>query len=184
MDMSSSTRRVNIGTAKGETPKKVFYFNKEDEPTRIQKATPERDGIPLKGALRVRQEQASVQEVDPFASPTQNLNQGRPTTSRGKARPSPDEFANYVVPSPDRSYLKSVASTLVFDEYEDSSTDQEGSYPGREFKTGKNSTETDSDSDPEGSQSESEPEEMGASGATRNELTALACWLFGSAFAV
>ena len=44
-------RRVQIGSEKGSTPKKVHYFDKDGAPSEIESASPLR-GAPLKGALK------------------------------------------------------------------------------------------------------------------------------------
>ena len=49
-------KKVNIGAVKGETPRKIFYFNKLDAPDQVENATPERaffgDDGPLKSLLK------------------------------------------------------------------------------------------------------------------------------------
>ena len=77
-------QRVNIGAVKGETPRKIFYFNKLDAPDQVESATPERtffgEDVPLKPLLK--KDSAVAEEVpeDPSTSPESST---RPTTSRG-----------------------------------------------------------------------------------------------------
>ena len=193
------TRRVNIGAVKGETPKKGVFFYRDDIPSNIEIATPERDGVfPQKGALRAVSkfvDSAVTAEEAVFSSPeklvTRSTSAARPTTSRGKARPSPEEMFNYVVSSPDRrnrGQLDDVASTLVF---EDASQARPAPAVQRGDLRQHRSVAApaarladeydDSDSTDSGSQ-------MGASEASQLErserLVALGCWLFGSAISV
>ena len=45
-------KSVNVGKVKGETPRKIFYFSKNEAPNEIESATPERvffADAPLKG---------------------------------------------------------------------------------------------------------------------------------------
>ena len=138
-------RRVQIGTVKGSTPKKVAYFNKDEAPSKIEIATPLRgtEGFaPLKGALKGSSNAG-----------------GRPTTSRGIARPSPDEFCNYISPSPDRNDLLQ-RRVLVFDDDNDSEDHLVDSQAHKREKESK----------------ESKDNEAAA--------IAIACWLFGSGLAI
>ena len=122
-EKKNKDRRVQIGSAKGETPRKLTFFNRLDEPSKIEMATPERDGVmPVKGALKLTSKFVeTVSQEAVFSSPNKSpvVRAGapnRPTTSRGKARPSPEEFFDYVVPSPDRNAaLDFVPSTLRFE---------------------------------------------------------------------
>jgi len=202
-----AARRVNIGSVKGETPKKGIFFYLDDVPSNIEIATPERDGaLPQKGALRavskfidtVATEAKFSSPEKPATPPSSNV---RPTTSRGKARPSPEEMFDYVVPSPDRrdrSQLDRVASMLVF---EDSNQEQpeepkETVSPFQQRKIAQDAAQKlqqparvykvaqeydDSDSTDSGSQMDASE----ASQLERSErLAALGCWLFGSALSV
>jgi len=195
-------RRVNIGAEKGETPKKGIFFYRDDIPSNIEIATPERDGmLPQKGALRLVSKFVDSVTTDavyssPQKSVTPTCAAGRPTTSRGKARPSPEEMFDYVVPSPDRrSHLDDVASTLVF---EDSSPElQQPAVPkvtpfqqrqsdraqvAAQDTAARFAADYD-DSDSSDSCSQADASE--ASQLERSErLVALGCWLFGSAISV
>ena len=186
------TRRVNIGAEKGETPKKGIFFYRDDIPSNIEIATPERDGVlPQKGALRLVSKfvDSVTTEAGVYSSPEKSVTPtcaaGRPTTSRGKARPSPEEMFDYVVPSPDRrSHLDDVASTLVF---EDSSPELQQRQSDRAQVAAQDTATRfaadydDSDSSDSGSQADASE----ASQLERSErLVALGCWLFGSAISV
>ena len=154
-------KSVNIGKVKGETPRKVFYFNKGEAPNEIESATPERaffaDDMPLQGVLKkytipIAEEPAA----DSFSSPQAD---GRPSTSRGKQRPTPEEFADYVVPSPERTKQGGSplqGKVLVFD--------------GDGAQQGNNNRNNDVKK-----QQQIENDE---------ELVAVGCWLFGSALSV
>lgn len=79
-------RKVFVGVA-GETPRKEFVFNKED---------------PVSGDIQKQlfQNPPIVEEETPAEIPPNALDFDRPKTSRGKPVPSPDEFFDYVIPSP------------------------------------------------------------------------------------
>lgn len=100
-------RRVNLGDS-GTTPQKRFVFERDAPPTSIPQATPTRRNPDIiKSVLNwnVDEESEDVEEC-PYSSPKSKDSEAsafgysRPKTSRGKARPSPDEFADYVVRSP------------------------------------------------------------------------------------
>ena len=104
----STSRRVQLAKS-GLTPKKVQTFNKEEPSSYVPLATPTRsldftsnnnNGNSLKSSLRNID---AKQTVPPAPVPTSaDISYSRPKTSRGTSRPSPDEFASYVVPSPNR----------------------------------------------------------------------------------
>lgn len=103
-----SGRRVFLGSAKGETPRKTALFWRDEAPSNVGNATPLRQeqmaGLPLKSAL------SKSAQLPAMAAPLSNATPDkvvlpsrmpeRPTTSRGKAQPSPDEFTNYIQQSP------------------------------------------------------------------------------------
>ena len=189
-------RKVQIGNTKGETPRKEQFFNQEDAPDSIESATPERatEGIPMKGVLKFSA-LPEEQEVDMYASP--QASSTRPTTSRGKSRPSPDEFFDYVVPSPQKSEGGAVV-TLVFD-----SPEQQQQHEEEKEEEDKNKNiqkqnmqntgvpmepynDSSSESVMSSDSSSMEFDQDSASMATlqREELVAIGCWLFGSMLAV
>ena len=100
------SRHVQLGSRSGLTPKKVQSYNKEDPSSYVPLATPDRsinftnnnNGNSLKSSLRSSFE---MKQAFSHAAPVSEDN-SRPKTSRGTSRPSPDEFASYVVPSPNR----------------------------------------------------------------------------------
>jgi hypothetical protein len=51
----SGKRSIQIGSAKGETPLKMRYFDKSEAPSAVESATPEREAnaLPMKGALKI-----------------------------------------------------------------------------------------------------------------------------------
>ena len=157
-------KKVNIGAVKGETPRKIFYFNKLDAPDQVESATPERaffgDDGPLKSLLKKASPVAEEAPVDPYTSPEAST---RPTTSRGKSRPSPEEFASYVVPSPERGSSSPVeGKVLVFDDDDDKAINfMESAESGEDESKGEDSWNT-----------------------NEEEVVAIGCWLFGSALSV
>lgn len=121
-------RKVFLG-AEGETPKKVRTFEGMLAPSEVDLASPDRAHMQEKTVLSRVSKYASVddeQSADPYSSPQERTT--RPKTSRGKARPSPEEFVDYVV-SPTLSPEPIAVSTaeintspsqmLRFDEDED-----------------------------------------------------------------
>ncbi len=170
---------MQIGTMKGETPRKETYFYKEDAPDSMESATPERaDGPVPKGALKYfnsLSEADEEEEVDPYSSPPQDL---RPTTSRGKSHPSPDEFFDYVVPSPEKD-RGLPATTLVFDS------------PGKEMELARktepyndSSSESVMSTESESSSGTDDDMDMDSVSVKGKELAAIGCWIFGSMLAV
>jgi hypothetical protein len=167
-EMPGGVRRVSLGQVKGETPRKVYYFNKNDAPSEVEKATPQRGAFfnenePLKSAIKEDSMERIVEasENDPFQSPPLT---DRPTTSRGKARPSPEEFFDYVVPSPDHD--SNARKVLKFDE---------------------NDVNENGDEVEKAAEVNNNPYNTSPTGKTKEdptELIALACWLFGSALSV
>ena len=152
-------KSVNVGKVKGETPRKIFYFSKNEAPNEIESATPERvffADAPLKGLLRPSSypDCDEAKTRDKYSSPSLYE---RPSTSRGKKKPTPDEFADYVGPSPERT-LKTSESPL------------QGKVLLFEDETS------------EEVKSSTEPEVQKYS--KTDEIVAVGCWLFGSALAV
>ncbi len=175
-------RRVQIGAVKGETPRKMTYFNKYAPPNDVEIATPLRaEGmVPLKSSLKGL----------PSSIAHGGGGEDRPTTSRGIARPSPDDFYNYISHSPDRDLLQ--RKVLVFGDDD------------------KDASESDSISDSEAVDDYDDDDlynyntaamppppginsfDMNVDGANdhtsrgkRNDkAAAVGCWLFGSALAI
>jgi len=101
---------INTGIP-GETPQKIYAFDKARSPSAIPRASPAATR-PNKSAILNSAERrasssrraahyATLDAVDPtksYSSPEPTG--GRPTTSRGTRNPNPDHFADYVVRSP------------------------------------------------------------------------------------
>lgn len=105
-------KRVYIGTAKGETPRKEVLFSRMDAPNTVPSATPLRQnslGLPLRSSLSTKSCENRTTETQSHNTTTDSTPDKnymplklpeRPSTSRGKAHPSPDEFTTYIKPSP------------------------------------------------------------------------------------
>ena len=194
--VSKARKSVNIGQVQGETPRKQTFFYRQDAPDTIESATPERtDGVyPLKGALKATVPLFALEAfpTDPYASPLADAS--RPTTSRGKSHPSPDEMFDYVVKSPEKDqHLRSAATTLVFSPDEADDDEEEASEPETEEEAPISFNMADA-LEPYNDSSSESAVSSGSSGvdddtesitsAQRDELVAIGCWLFGSVLAV
>lgn len=111
--MKPAAKKVFLGKMKGETPRKETFFSSFDAPNAIGSASPLRvnpGSLPIKSALMRNAPPVMMaeQDVDARSTPPKAPARmpDRPTTSRGKARPSPDEFADYVQPSPQKELDK------------------------------------------------------------------------------
>jgi hypothetical protein len=94
----------------------------------------------------------------------------RPKTSRGKARPSPDEFFDYVVPSPsqpERSNFNN-PSLMVFSDGKNQNLSQSRGVSHREKEKSRKEQE----------------EQAGMERERRDQIRMLGCWLFGTALRV
>ena len=120
----------------GETPRKEFVFSIHDPPIAIEQATPLRSSSDNYKSVLSRpktvKEDAPLKENE-FGTPQGREN--RPTTSRGKARPSPDEFADYIIPPPLASEVKS-PSVILFE------SDEEAEVPSDPLPSGDEIGET------------------------------------------
>ena len=196
----TSKKRVFLGSIKGETPRKEFYFMRDDAPNSVNSATPDKAqlAVPLKSSLSTK----SVVASPPVNTTTTPEKAGgsfptrlpeRPTTSRGKAHPSPDEFASYISSSPPKAYESDKRMVLSFNNnshaadresavFDDSSDDDDDS--GIVFAEWRR----DEDEDEEEEEEENAPKEVseGLGGTLSVEqLNALrGCWLFGVALSV
>ena len=100
-------KHINIGEV-GETPKKISIFNRDDPASSLSLATPQRsNNNNIKSVLRTSKNE--------FMTNNNSNIDDRPKTSRGKAMPSPDEFADYVIPSPPKQTKKEVDD--IFEQY-------------------------------------------------------------------
>lgn len=108
----STKRSINLGKS-GETPKKQLIYSIHEAPNTVQQATPLRgsnnNGAIPRGVLAATSKIPPTVETnpDPYSSPTGTSKDigrvyERPKTSRGKSCPSPDEFYDYVIPSPSK----------------------------------------------------------------------------------
>jgi hypothetical protein len=88
-------RRVQIGAASGQTPKKVTEYRRDDPSSYVPLATPSRQQMMGTTAANLKSSLRSMTDDD---------NNGRPKTSRGSRNPPPDDFFSYVVPSPNRDF--------------------------------------------------------------------------------
>lgn len=82
--------------SKGTTPKKTVEYRRDDPSSYVPLATPSRQQLadtagPLKSSLR----NSSTSAAD---------DSSRPKTSRGSRNPPPDDYYNYVVPSPNHTF--------------------------------------------------------------------------------
>ncbi len=99
-----SGRSVDLGVP-GETPKKFLAFNQTAPPSDIQSILNSQSLPRIDESPTVSSPEAVAVARENIAIATSGLD--RPKTSRGKALPSPDEFFNYVIPSPDTGKIKS-----------------------------------------------------------------------------
>lgn len=190
--MMKSKRSVFLGNFKGETPRKLQFFSKFDAPDAVGAASPHRadQQLPIKSALsksalpvtvpEEEEEQGDPRSPSPQASTLSRM-PARPTTSRGKARPSPDEFADYVQASPPRAELDAL-KVVVFDKGDD---DEDGEAI--DAQAVRRLMASSPEDDPSGD--EADEGEFGDDAEydayTSEQLDALrGCWLFGAALSV
>ena len=119
----------------------------------------------------------------------------RPKTSRGKSCPSPDEFADYIIPSPQKgdfgsndnlqSLVIEEESTEDLDSYESESEDEEESYEIRRRLMEDESDEDEDESDEEDDDMDDDsdmyyPEHVSYKNMADKKLMndRLVCWLF------
>lgn len=159
-----SKKSVNVGIT-GQTPKKFIPYEENIKSQNF--FDQEISDLP---------NDVSQIETVPLYEEIQSLNKERPKTSRGKSRPSPDEFYNYVVPSPDHN-KGSRYNRMIFDR-----TNGKGAVlVSDDLKLkgfdGENSKQPEiSDSVLFG---------LNLNGIEREkQVTLLACWLFGSSMRV
>jgi len=198
----TSKKRVFLGSVKGETPRKEFYFMRDDAPSSVSSATPDKAQLaaPLKSSLSVKSVVASPPPVNNTATPEKAGSlpirlPERPTTSRGKAHPSPDEFASYISSSPPKAHESDKRVVVSFNSSSSSGNNNSSSSKAGVFD---DSSDDDDDSgivfaewrrdDDEGEEEENSPKEgsEGLGGTLSVEqLNALrGCWLFGVALSV
>lgn len=94
-----TAKRVNVGK-EGETPKKIIDISANNGNLTLN--VKESNKINESVGSAMQQNKMFVTKID---------SSSRPKTSRGISHPSPDDFYNYVVPSPDTGKIK--ATRLV-----------------------------------------------------------------------
>lgn len=194
----SGKRSVDLGNP-GETPKKFLAFNQKAPPSDIQSI--------LSQSSREKESSTTLPTIDEIypstatGSPEKN-DFGRPKTGRGKAHPSPDEFFDYVVPSPDTGKIKSNRILIHARNKNKKNTrgtasedDESSVYTETSASTGKQSQTSAS----EGSSTRSRSVSVSSStrladnymlglnmeGVARDkQIALLGCWLFGSALKI
>lgn len=155
-------KHVNVGNP-GETPKKVMN---ENSPRLFHQESP---GMPQSTAT-------SNLNSAVYRSTDSSSSSSRPKTSRGKSHPSPDEFYNYVVPSPDTGRVKS--SRLVINHKEERETENEAETSSDERNNGFRMPHLHNLSGGNllGIQLDGVPRDR--------QIALLGCWLFGSALRI
>lgn len=143
-----SERRVDVGV-EGQTPKKFFHYNLGEAPSQTFPAS-----LPSPTSSNENVDDINV----PKFSPVRNASEvpDRPKTSRGKAHPSPDEFFDYVVPSPQQ----------------EKQGKKQDKKPKVVFFNEKVALSSQTD------------DEVLNEAAKRDQIRMLGCWLFGSALRV
>ena len=135
------------------------------------RATPQKSDEPqpaIKSALRqnVQAISEAPSAVERNGSPLENnmkfapRQPDRPTTSRGKRKPSPEEYASYIIPSPQKDEDDDDIKVLSFNKDDDAP-----------FEVMKKFNFLDDDSEPNES-------------PNNDQVVALGCWLFGGALFV
>lgn len=215
-------KKVNVGK-EGETPKKYFQFERDTKVydpfsnlSNIQEDDREEGAV--ESADNPATADCAADNAEEPTSAAEFLRQlaadsnDRPKTSRGKSHPSPDEFFNYIVPSPEsnrrggRSRLvidhansdtasktTSVAATDGGSEQDDQTTSSNSDHPHIKWSDAKDEPTASNNGD--GSQEEADTERHAISdnyllginldGVSRDkQIALLGCWLFGSALRI
>ena len=95
-------RRVQIGNI-SETPRKVFTYNQTDPSSYVVAATPSRKDRSAQQLKSIWKNHSSeLDDGHDLGEHSSSTEEGfsRPKTSRGTSHPSPDDFFDYVIPSP------------------------------------------------------------------------------------
>ncbi len=129
-------KKVNLGFS-GQTPKKTQTYYKDGAPKDVPIASPNRldQFLPPPPALNFNskypspQMQKSGEASSPSSPPLPPRNLSRPKTSRGKARPSPDEFVDYVVSPEPSPQAVGETQALNLQAHLTSQRDDQGSSP-------------------------------------------------------
>jgi hypothetical protein len=108
MASNAKRNRVNMGVS-GQTPKKELMYSQTDPSSSVS----------WLAFAQNRTEDAADSREESWGSgaPLGDAPSGgdleRPKTSRHKSRPTPDEFTDYVIPSPERGRLPKNATEQV-----------------------------------------------------------------------
>lgn len=226
---ATNGKKVNVGSD-GETPKKyihiepskVYDYNEvdaieeasdEDQEENSEDESADHDfeshiasvtNSAEKAPQRSSPGRFDASDIIHGTGPFEGTN-GRPKTSRGKSHPSPDEFYNYVVPSPENA-RKAGKSRLVLDgtsavENQNGSGEAENGHSHVHFPTDTNSNSNgnspnDTEAPPKPLNGDSQNGHSShisdqyllgihLKGVSREKQVALlGCWLFGSALRV
>lgn len=217
---SDKKKRVNVGI-EGETPKKVFSIDRnypskafdamahimessvDDESDEVtdQSSQPDSEAQDAEDDdNEENNEQSAAEFLRQLA--TENNSFERPKTSRGKSHPSPDEFFNYVVPSPEAN-RRGGRSRLVLEKDDASQSqvdDAVSTTSSKRHIKWNDSTPTteplESDTNDMSNIDDNEEDErhelsdnyllgINLDGVSRDkQIALLGCWLFGSALRI
>lgn len=152
-------KHVNVGNP-GETPKKVMN---ENSPGLYQESPDAPQPTATSNFLPAESRRS-----------TDSSSSSRPKTSRGRSHPSPDEFYNYVVPSPDTGRVK--GSRLVINHEEERENENNEADTNSNNGLQMSHLHKLSSSNLLGMQLEGVPRDR--------QIALLGCWLFGSALRI
>eukprot|EP01033_Poteriospumella_lacustris_P006554 gene6553-4725_t len=216
-------KKVNVGK-EGETPKKYFQFDRDTKVydpfsnlSNIQEDDREEGAVDAT-EMPATSDNSEASQFEEPTSAAEFLRQlaadssDRPKTSRGKSHPSPDEFFNYIVPSPESnrrggrsrmvidhansdiaSKTTSVAATDGGSEQDDQTTSSNSEHPHIKWSDAKDEPAVSDNGD--GPREEADTERHAISdnyllginldGVSRDkQIALLGCWLFGSALRI
>eukprot|EP01038_Epipyxis_sp_PR26KG_P005112 gene5112-7123_t len=149
-------KTVNVGTD-GETPTKQYEYNVNDPSINVSLKTFSSDSNSNENT-NDNQNNKSI-EIDAI------VDKNRPKTSRGKAHPSPDEFFDYIIPSPD--VKKKQPKVIIFPNKSQKKNNNANILANKNKVDNQFSLHSDED--------DSTP---------LDDVRLLGCWLFGSALRV
>jgi hypothetical protein len=167
---TSSRRSVDVGLP-GETPKKCLAFDYRDPPADLHNPRSMPSSATANSLAAIATDHQS--HADNCLSPNTNPAE-RPKTGRGKAHPTPDDFFDYVVPSPDSG--KHRTSRLVI-------------HPACSSTSGNNSAKISTPRSRSSSSTRLAEDNyllgINVDGVSREkQIKLLGCWLFGSALKI
>ena len=182
-----ASRRVQLGSL-SETPRKVITYNEADPSNCVIAATPSRKdhSQPLKSNLHWSSSSSAIDdEVDGDLDRERpsSASYSRPKTSRGTSHPSPDDFFDYVIPSPVSKHGKIDLTVSSFLNLEKEKSDNNslrsktlGEKPLKSGNKTKKSKKLRSTKKPKSV----EAEEIEKPALQPDETIFIGCWLFGS----